>query len=610
MLASSGRLGLVNREIEIPVYLCDSLATRTERVLVGEVCKLHTKGGDFLIHKELVEGGIITDVLDIFYDSLSRLDNWDSVNNILKKEILNLQQYHSNIKVNLKELYNNLKKHQEEERERIWCKLLKNAFAPLLKGKFDFIIGNPPWINWQHLPREYRKYNTKLWKEYKLFTLKGMDAILGGSRKDLSMLFTYICADRYLNKNGRLAFLITFTVLRSKAGGGFREMRFKKENYKIVEIHDYQLLQPFEGANNQTGFIIIDKGKKTEFPIPTTVWKKSGPLDYDHQWEQAKRYLEAEYKYGYKLRDDLKGAPFIFLKKEEIRLKKLLKDSYYTAREGVNPLGAQGIYIVKVNRQNQNVIYIKNQGNVGRKKFPQVLHKIEPNLLYPVVMSSAVTKIPWKVNLDTNDPLYIIMSQNPNEQKGIRKRIMKNKYPLTLKYLEHFKERLNGRPGYKRYFMRKGGHKVAPFYSMFNVTTDTFKPFKVIWKRMGNYLSVCVVNSLNTPHLGSKLLIPLDIYAFVPCDTLSEAHYVCGIMNSKKVRQLLSIVTDPGKSFASPNILNFLNIQKYNKEQTIHRKIAELSKKIDNYVNIEGNDEIPTNFMEELDELVEKYYHV
>jgi hypothetical protein len=36
-----------------------------------------------------------------------------------------------------------------------------------------------------------------------------MDVILGKGKKDISMLLTYVAADKYLKKNGKLGFLIT-----------------------------------------------------------------------------------------------------------------------------------------------------------------------------------------------------------------------------------------------------------------------------------------------------------------------------------------------------------------------------------------------------------------
>ena len=110
-----------------------------------------------------------------------------------------------------------IKELEKEGKNKIWTRLLKNSFAPLLMGKFDFVVGNPPWVRWSYLPEGYRDATLKLWKDYGLFSLSGMDARLGAGEKAFSMLFTYVAADRYLKKGEKLAFLIT----HSKIQGSF-----------------------------------------------------------------------------------------------------------------------------------------------------------------------------------------------------------------------------------------------------------------------------------------------------------------------------------------------------------------------------------------------------
>lgn len=95
----------------------------------------------------------------------------------------------------------------------IWARIIKNAFAPLFVGKFDYVVGNPPWINWEHLPEQYREDMKNLWIHYDLFPHKGMDTILGKGKKDISMIMTYVAIDKYLKQGGKLGFLITQSVI-------------------------------------------------------------------------------------------------------------------------------------------------------------------------------------------------------------------------------------------------------------------------------------------------------------------------------------------------------------------------------------------------------------
>ena len=36
---------------------------------------------------------------------------------------------------------------------------------------FDYVVGNPPWVNWEYLPTEYKFRSAHIWQEYKLFDL-------------------------------------------------------------------------------------------------------------------------------------------------------------------------------------------------------------------------------------------------------------------------------------------------------------------------------------------------------------------------------------------------------------------------------------------------------
>jgi hypothetical protein len=67
-----------------------------------------------------------------------------------------------------------LKKFLEEERDTIWSFVLKNLYKPLfLKGRFDFLMGNPPWISLRYLEPDYQKFLRGQFKDYRLLTGRG-----------------------------------------------------------------------------------------------------------------------------------------------------------------------------------------------------------------------------------------------------------------------------------------------------------------------------------------------------------------------------------------------------------------------------------------------------
>src|SRR5262249_13107877 len=154
--------------------------------------------------------------------------------------------------------------------------------------------GNPPWINWEHLPEEYRQRSTRLWQQYRLFEQRGLRARLGSSKDDLSVLMLYVAADRYLKNKGRLGFVITQSIFKAQGGGeGFRRLQLgNREHLKAIQVDDYSRVQCFEGATNRTAVFILQKGSQTTYPVSYNFWQKRErgriPADADHRAAMAR----------------------------------------------------------------------------------------------------------------------------------------------------------------------------------------------------------------------------------------------------------------------------------------------------------------------------------
>lgn len=256
LIAISPLRRLGEGEIEIPIYQADSVLTpRTYATLdsFGSYT-VKTVVGDFRISQLITDRETIGKILDHLDDVTSH----DGTINVFLKRVKEdmKEDLYEKVKQDLEELFDKVEQLKIENRNHIWARILKNNFAPLSMGKFDFVIGNPPWIRWGYLSEDYRRATLPMWKGYGLFSLKGMEARLGSGEKDFSMLFLYVCVDSYLKDNGKLAFLITQEAIKSKgAGEGFRRFQLGSTGVKLMvkEFHDLVTLQPFEGAGNKTG---------------------------------------------------------------------------------------------------------------------------------------------------------------------------------------------------------------------------------------------------------------------------------------------------------------------------------------------------------------------
>ena len=158
-------------------------------------------------------------------------------------------------------LYRQLRDLHEQGLNGVWARIIKNAFAPLFIEQCDYIVGNPPWVNWENLPDEYRRSTRGLWEAYGLFPKreKAFETILGAAKYDISMLMSYVSADRYLRPGGKLGFILSQTLFKSSAAGqGFRRFVLPDGTpFGPLVVEDMVELNPFEGVANRTAAAIF-----------------------------------------------------------------------------------------------------------------------------------------------------------------------------------------------------------------------------------------------------------------------------------------------------------------------------------------------------------------
>ncbi|MGI6548438.1 MAG: HsdM family class I SAM-dependent methyltransferase [Syntrophomonadales bacterium] len=411
---------------------------------------------------------------------------------------------------------------------------------------YDYVVGNPPWINWESLSPEYRLATLDSWKKYGLFSHSGMDTILGKGKKDLSTLMTLVSADRLLKPQGKMAFLITQGVFKSGgAAEGFRAFTLPGgQKIKVLMVEDLCRLRPFASASNRTAILYLEKGRPTVYPVPYRLWTRmSDGKDKMHPRNEILDLMAEPVNQA-----ELQSPWMTYGEGCREGLLKVMGASDYQAREGANTGGANGILWVEViDRPRSGMVRIRNLTESSRKKIETVEAVIEDNLVYPLLKGHDVAR--WQVRPSA----HIILTQDPLTRRGINLIVMARNFPRTLAYLQQFATELSNRAAYRRYFK-----KTDPFYSMFNVGEYTLAPYKTVWHRFGNRMKAAVVEGIERP------VIPQETHTMVACRSREEAWYLAGILNSLPVEYAISSYSVVGgKNFAGPNLLNFIRIPLY-----------------------------------------------
>jgi len=570
-------LGPLLRElptVEIPVYLCDSILapTSTDVGLLGEEYELRTSVGSFLIPAHAVELGqlsVLTGLLDrCLHDSYT-------AGEFVELAQIEMTDVPESSLTGLANLYRKLVTLQSEGRDGIWARVIRNAFAPLTCGLFDYVLGNPPWVNWQSLSPDYRAATQKLWTGYGLFSLHGHAARLGGGKKDISALMLYRSADAYLVSGGYLAFLLTQTLFKSKgAGDGFRRFRLGDQARLRVEVvHDLTKYQPFEGATTQTALAVLQKGARTIYPVRYVRWRKIGRIANisTARLEDVRAASITEDQAASPIDAGKDTSPWMTASTEvDAAVRHSLGKSEYRAFVGVCTW-SNGIYWIDVRESAPGgLLRVRNRSDESKEgNVPQRDALLEPDYLFPLTRSRDIRR--W----DAEPSTYILVPQDPVEKRGIAESTLRIHAPRTYRFLKSFEGQLAERSGMRKYFEITKGD---PFYSVYNVSQASFSKYKVMWRQMTPVITAAVMGPRDDPFLGSVPVVTQHVVSVVAASTEDEAHYLCAMLNSS-VTTAISASYSTGKSYGTPSMLEYVPIPKFGTENDDHRHLVGLSRR-------------------------------
>ena len=166
-------------------------------------------------------------------------------------------------------------------KDTIWAFILKNIYKPLfLKCKFDFIVGNPPWIAFRYTDPEYQKFLKKqIVDKYQL--LKGSGHLI--THMEIAALFLVRTAELYLKSGGMIGFVLPRGLFTADQHDGLRRGEFSlneqpAHNLVWQEMWDCENVQPL--FNVPSCVIIAGKLRNVETKYPVHGEILSGVLEH------------------------------------------------------------------------------------------------------------------------------------------------------------------------------------------------------------------------------------------------------------------------------------------------------------------------------------------
>jgi len=446
----------------------------------------------------------------------------------------------------LRGTYNQVLALHRQQWNGIWFRVVRNFFWSFTAGRFDCIVGNPPWVRWSKLPDAYRERVKPTCASYDIFSKTKRH---GGNELDISAMITYTTSDKWLKTDGRLAFVIRGEIFKNPSSAGFRQFRLTPSNpdslhLRPLRVDDMKALKPFEDATNHTAVVVFSKSTEpASYPVPYTLWDaKAGCSRAIPPTLSLPEVLERTQT------DDQEaapvneiGSPWAVLAKGRYEMLRglALPCSWTTGHKGITP-DLNGLYYVPILKSNETLVQVRTRPEAGEKPIGDKTGWVEPTLIYPLIKGPADFEACY-VRLDSpafpsETRLYTFV---PNQ--GIKKTeytaaenaMNGTALRMTKAWFSRCKRLLLERSTYRRQM------KDAPFYAVYNVGEYTFLPWKVIWPEMmrSEGFFAAVAGSASVPVAGSRPYVPDHKIYFSAFDAKEPAYFLCGLLNTPMVRE-------------------------------------------------------------------------
>lgn len=423
-------------------------------------------------------------------------------------------------------------------------------------GLADFVIGNPPWIFWNNLPPSYRDSIEPLLEHYGLKAQKQSSMRrLGAVGKDISMLFFYRAMDKMLKPGGRLGFILTQSVLQSTAADEFRAFQLPDEtSIGIERVEDWRKESPFAyDARNKTAVVYAQKGATTDYPVPYFQMSRQDGKIAEHK--SFARPSDPKNRQSFWIISDSPQVPHIAENKIP-----------YRPRLGIETKLESVFRVHILNEKRNGILSVINNRRRAKKPVPEYTTEIENDLVYPFVGGAGIRR--WQAEAAG----YYIVPHTPDSGiKAVPEQHLREAFPLTYAYFNHFKTDLSDRSLHKRWGAKQ------PFYAMYGIGPYTFAPYRVAWKRTTRYFAAVVLSTIRDEMLGDKLLLANGKVMIIPFENDDEAHFVCAVLNAAAFRERIN---NSITSEAHRDIINVIPWKKFDPALNYQQRLIAISKQL------------------------------
>ena len=572
-LAATGLLDYKSEEIEIPVYMANSLIpVELEHTLIENtrVVKVEASIDTFLVPERLVEEGLATRFLDDLRDTINL---GLGVEKLASKYRLTSGE----LKI-VKELYTKILELKNKGIDSIWIPVIKSYLAPLTFLKsFDYIIGNPPWLAYRYIADPgYQTIIKRMIKD--IYSLVLDEHLM--THIELATLFFVRTADKYLKEGGVIGFVMPRAIFNADQHDSFRAGSFASVRLGFKKIIDCEKVEPLFYV--PTCVVIAEKGGETRYPVEGLIVKgrlpermhKVLPLD------EALENLSMERVRFYYNRIGARS----FLGTEEVVIKPRRSWYYPYFYQGATIVPQSCWFVDVVDASKPDIVVVRSsKRSTVRGKIKETIPPmpVERKFIYGVLTSAEA--LPF-IHLPPNIAVLPIRPRGEGYEILTKEQAARLEYKHLAKWLEEAERIWDKVRGAKR-------EKLSLYqrldYQRLLTTQSSRKKYRVVYLRSATYLAACLIENkaleVKQETRSVKLngiLVDATLYRY-DTDNEDEAFYLVAIFNSSILDELIKPVQSRGQ-FGPRDIHKKpleLPIPRYDPNNDLHRKLAELGKR-------------------------------
>ena len=465
----------------------------------------------------------------------------------------------------------------------IWARIISNFLTTANLGRFDIIIGNPPWIDWKSLPQGYRERIKQLCIDRRLFS---GDGITGGINLNVCALIANVAAQNWLKDSGTIGFLMPENLIFQQSYEGFRNFFLdgSKRLYFQRFVDWNKAGKPFSPVGHRfLGFFIANTLRDYSQGVPVIQFEKL-PNDKSENVFPLKSYAHCQ---------RFSDMAHIFKRSQTVALttgtstafsyainieegKKFARiagECPYLGREGVEVF-PQELFLLKVSKLRGKNAYVSNyQSDRSKHKIASGSFLIETDMLYPLVKGTDIERFHVE-----SSPYVVPFPYDDFARSPIESERLTELAPKLMRYFNENRSSFEEQTTYNDKII--GERHKNEFYALARVGLYSYGNYFVAFRDNTKW-QAAVVSKLPVPwsNEGKRPVfqnhaVSISQRADGVYITEDEAHYICAIFNAPIVGKYVLKSSDSRTFKIRPPI----NVPPFDTNNKIHKRLVALSK--------------------------------